>query len=414
MYKKLFILFFLPLSVLAKTITVGPGESIRYIREALRIAQPGDSILVRKGIYKEGNLEIFKSVILIGEEMPVLDGENKYEIISVNVPHVTILGFILRNSGISSIKDLAGIGGENSNYLKIYNCRFENTFFGVHISNATSCHVEGNVFKALKRKEHQTGNGIHFWKCDSMIVKNNNIQGHRDGIYFEFVSNTLIEKNTSEHNLRYGLHFMFSNDDTYVGNIFNKNGAGVAVMYSKKVTMTGNLFQENWGSSAYGLLLKDMRDSRVESNNFIRNTIGIYMEGTSRTIFTGNYFTQNGWAVKLQASCDDNIFSSNNFIANTFDLATNGSMVLNTLEFNYWDKYDGYDLDKDGVGDVPYRPVSMYSMVAERVPTAVMLWRSFLVFLLDRSEKVMPAVTPENLKDDSPVMKAYDRIAASM
>src|SRR5690606_24067095 len=119
-------------------------------------------------------------------------------------------------------------------------------------------------------------------------------------------------------------------------------------------------------------------------------------------------FTANGYAIKLQASCDDNVFSRNNFTRNTFDITTNGSLVLNEISNNYWDRYQGYDLNKDNIGDVPYRPVSMYAMVVERMPTAVLLWRSFLVFLLDRAESAIPVLTPEHLKDDSPQMKPYD------
>jgi nitrous oxidase accessory protein len=89
-------------------------------------------------------------------------------------------------------------------------------------------------------------------------------------------------------------------------------------------------------------------------------------------------------------------------------MATNGTMVLNTINGNYWDKYEGYDLNRDGIGDVPFHPVSMYAMIVERIPTAVLLWRSFMVFLMDRAEKTMPAVTPLNLKDESPKMKPYD------
>ena len=89
-------------------------------------------------------------------------------------------------------------------------------------------------------------------------------------------------------------------------------------------------------------------------------------------------------------------------------MGTNGTMTLNTIKGNYWDKYGGYDLDKDGVGDVPFHPVSLYSMIVEKMPTSVMLWRSFLVYLLDKAEKVIPVVTPENLKDETPVMKSYD------
>jgi nitrous oxidase accessory protein len=191
--------------------------------------------------------------------------------------------------------------------------------------------------------------------------------------------------------------------------VFHDNGAGVAVMYTKSVTMKGNRFEDNWGASSYGLLLKDIGDSFIDGNHFSRNTVGVYMEGTSRCAFSDNVFEANGWAVKIQANCDDNLFKRNNFLANTFDIATNGSLVLNTVDQNYWDNYQGYDLDKNGVGDVPYHPVSLYSMVVEKMPSSVMLWRSFLVYLLDKTEKVVPSMTPENLKDIHPMMKSYDR-----
>lgn len=132
------------------------------------------------------------------------------------------------------------------------------------------------------------------------------------------------------------------------------------------------------------------------------------MEGSSRITFQENAFTSNGYAVRLQASCDNNTFERNNFSSNTFDIVTNGSLVLNTISNNYWDRYEGYDLDRDNTGDVPYRPVSMYSMIVERMPVAVLLWRSFLVFLLDRAERAMPAMTPVNLEDSAPSMKPHD------
>jgi len=234
------------------------------------------------------------------------------------------------------------------------------------------------------------------------------VSGHRDGIYFEFVTNSLITGNHSEGNMRYGLHFMFSHNNEYRKNAFVNNGAGVAVMYTTGVKMIGNTFSRNWGSSAYGLLLKDIRDSEVSDNRFIENSVGIFMEGSSRIHFTSNEFNGNGYAVRLQASCDDNVFSRNNFRGNTFDLATNGTLVLNKVEGNYWDKYQGYDMNKDRIGDIPFHPVSMYSMVVEQMPAAVLLWRSFLVLLMDKAEKAIPAITPENLKDSSPSMLPYD------
>jgi nitrous oxidase accessory protein len=198
---------------------------------------------------------------------------------------------------------------------------------------------------------------------------------------------------------------MFSNNDTYIANNFRNNGAGVAVMFSKGVTMLQNTFSENWGAAAYGILLKEISDSRIEGNKFLRNTIGIYMEGTNRILVTRNAFANNGWALKIQASSSDNTITVNNFTGNTFDIATNGSLVLNTFNSNYWDKYEGYDLDHNGRGDIPYRPLSIYAMVVERNPSAMMLFRSFIVVLMDKAEKVLPGFTPENLKDEKPFMK---------
>jgi nitrous oxidase accessory protein len=392
----------------ANTIYVGRSEKVKSLKEAIAMSKESDSIVVRPGIYREGNIIIQKPITLLGLPGAILDGENKFEIITVHANGVTISGFQFKDTGVASIQDLAAIKILESSNVSILNNRFSNTFFGIYFANSSHSLVQGNVLQATAAAEHQIGNGIHMWKCHHVTIDNNRINGHRDGIYFEFVTNSLITRNHSEGNIRYGLHFMFSHDDEYRHNTFARNGAGVAVMYTKGVKMHNNVFEHNWGPASYGLLLKDIRDSEVRENIFKGNSVGIFMEGSSRIQFTRNDFSANGYGVKLQASCDDNAFSENNFMSNTFDLATNGSLVLNTINQNYWDKYEGYDLNHDNVGDVAFRPVSMYSMVVERMPTAVLLWRSFLVFLLDRAEKAIPAITPENMKDDKPQMKPYD------
>jgi nitrous oxidase accessory protein len=402
------LLILLSLSARCSTITVGKTGKVKTIKQAIIFAMPGDTLLIESGKYLEGNIIIEKSLTIIGENFPVFDGDNKYEIFTIHANNVTIKGLKFINTGIASINDLAAIKVLDSKGLHILNNRFENTFFGIHFSNSSQSWIEDNELQSDAEAEHQTGNGIHLWKCNHITINNNTIKGHRDGIYFEFVTNSLITNNFSEGNIRYGLHFMFSHNNEYRANTFANNGAGVAVMYTTGVKMINNTFEHNWGSASYGLLLKDIRDSFVSGNRFIENSIGIFMEGSSRIEFKENTFSQNGYAVKLQASCDDNVFVTNNFSANTFDMATNGSLVLNKVNGNYWDRYEGYDLNKDKIGDIPYHPVSMYSMVVEQMPTAVLLWRSFLVLLMDKAEKAIPAITPENLKDESPSMKPYD------
>ena len=400
-----------PSDIFGSAIRIGPKESVHSIVEGISQAHVGDTLLIRAGHYREGNIVLKKSLTLIGEGLPVLDGENKYEILTIHANGVTIKGLKFINTGIASINDIAAIKVLESKGLRIEDNYFEDAFFGIYLANSSETLISGNQLRANVEAEHQIGNGIHLWKCDRITVTNNRVNGHRDGIYFEFVTNSLITDNHSEGNLRYGLHFMFSHNDEYRGNTFINNGAGVAVMYSTGVKMIANSFVHNWGSSSYGLLLKEIRDSYVNGNRFNENSIGILMEGSSRIEFKENTFSQNGYAIRLQASCDDNVFKHNNFISNTFDLVTNGTLVLNTINTNYWDKYEGYDLNHDNVGDVPYHPVSLYGVIIEQMPSAVLLWRSFLVYMMDRTERAIPAVTPENLKDEFPSMKPYDLLS---
>ena len=389
----------------ADIIHVGSLYKVKSIRSAIRIANDGDTILVAAGIYKEGNLIISKQLTLIGDKYPIIDGQNKFEVFSIKANKVVIDGFKIYHSGTSNLDDYAGIKIYDSREVIIQNNILDDTYFGIYLQYAKNCLIKNNQLKAYNKEEQQSGNGIHCWKSDSLRIIGNTVDGHRDGIYFEFVTNSFIKSNTTTRNIRYGLHFMFSNNDIYESNSFIGNGAGVAVMFSKKVSMLNNQFKENWGDAAYGLLLKEISDSYITNNVFEKNTTGIYLEGASRINMSHNVFKSNGWAMKIQASCMDIAVSRNNFVGNTFDIGTNGSLVLNTFNSNYWDKYEGYDLNHDTMGDIPYRPVSLYSMIVEQNPPAMMLFRSFISSLLDKTEKLIPSLTPENLKDNTPLMR---------
>lgn len=390
----------------AKVWIVRPAGPLQKLQEAINNAMPGDTIFVERGVYREPTIIVNKPLYIKGVGYPVLDGQKKNEIMVIKSSNVIIEGFAVQHSGYSGYNDIAAIRIVNSRNVTIRNNKLDDTFFGIYSQHAVSCTIANNELHSNAINEITSANGIHCWKSDSMQIMNNTITGHRDGIYFEFVTHSTIKNNISTGNVRYGLHFMFSNDDSYLGNQFRNNGAGVAVMFSKGVTMLQNTFVENWGSAAYGILLKEISDSRIQHNRFVRNTTGIYMEGTNRINIAQNVFYNNGWALKIQASCNDNTVTQNNFQGNSFDVATNGTLVLNTFNSNYWDKYEGYDLNHDGVGDVPYRPVSVYAMIAERNPVTMMLFRSFITSLLDKAEKTIPGFIPENLKDDQPRMKA--------
>jgi len=391
--------------VWADKLVVKPGGNKNIIQITINQSNPHDTILVQPGKYIECDIEINKPLVLIGIDYPVIDGNLESEIIRITSDSVVFKGFQVQNVGFSFIKDWAAIKIDNKDYCVIEGNILLDSYFGIYLKKVNHSVIRNNKLQSKAENEVNSGNGIHLWYCEDIIIENNEIRGHRDGIYFEFVEHSKIIGNISEANIRYGLHFMFSNHDDYIGNTFKNNGTGVAVMFSDHINMKGNYFLDNWGTSNYGLLFKEIYDGELSGNVFRNNTTAIFADGSNRIKIINNEFRDNGWAMNIFSSCMDNEIANNNFISNTFDLTTNGTRNNNDFHDNYWDQYAGYDLDKDGVGDVPYRPVRLFSYLIGRVPESIILLRSFFIDMINIAEKVAPTLTPQSLMDERPKMK---------
>lgn len=386
-------------------VIVDPAGPVRTIGDAVAVVRLGGRIIVRRGIYREPTIVVSRAMEIAGDSGAVLDGEGLRALLHVRSDDVAIRGLTFRNTGASFAEDRSAIRIDDAARCTVADNVFEETFFAIYLAKVTDCRIERNRMHASFGGESESGNGIHAWNSRELAVVDNRISGHRDGIYFEFVHDSEIRGNTSERNSRYGLHFMYSNDCRYVGNTFRANGSGVAVMYTRRVEMTGNRFEGNRGTAAYGLLLKEIADSRIERNVFDGNTIALLADGADRLEANENEFSNNGWAVKLEGSTVDGRFSRNRFVTNTFDVATASRSPSTVFSGNYWDDYRGYDLDRDGVGDIPHRPVRLFSVLIERNEPSVILLRSSFATLLDLAERALPVLTPETLMDAAPAME---------
>ena len=380
-------------------------SKLSEIKKAVELAEDYDTLFIHEGLYLESQIEIHKPLSIIGINNPVIDSEGGDEIFVVFADDVRISGITLKNIGVSYIEDRAAIKLNEVEGAVIEDNHLVNAFFGIYLKNSNDCMIRNNVIKGEAEDEVRAGNAIHAWKSNGIQIIGNEVMNHRDGIYLEFVNGSLIQGNMSKNNMRYGLHFMFSNYDIYEDNTFVQNGAGVAVMFSKHIRMINNIFRENWGGSSYGVLLKEISDGVLVDNTFERNTTGVYAEGANRITIENNDFYSNGKAMDIKGNCIDNKILSNNFVGNTFEVLTNSRSNLNHFEGNYWGQYKGYDLDKDGIGDVPHRPVNLFALVTDKIPAANMLLHSFLVNSLEVAERMFPSMIPEQLVDDKPLIK---------
>jgi nitrous oxidase accessory protein len=386
-------------------LDVYPAGQIQTLGSAIRLAHDGDTIRVNAGTYREYDIRVDKALTIEGEDFPTIDAGGQGQILEVVAPGVTIRGLHFTGVPTSYIKEHAAIRLNNVHDCRILDNRFTDNFFAVYAAKSHHCCIVGNQIIGSATILTAAGNGIHLWDCHDIAIENNLVRGHRDGVYLEFVTNSTITGNHSEQNLRYGLHFMYSDSCLYEHNAFIRNGAGVAVMYTHHVEMIDNDFQDSWGGASYGLLLKDIRFCRVTGNRFTANSIGIHIEGSDHIHIEHNRFVGNGWAIKIMANCLDDDIVNNDFIDNSFQVATNSRQTNSSFSGNYWSAYRGFDLDRDGYGDLPFRPVSLFSLLVESNPPTLVLLRSLLIGALDLAERILPTLTPEALIDAKPRMR---------
>jgi nitrous oxidase accessory protein len=394
-----------PLSQGEGPIVVSPDGPVRSIGDAIRRAAPGSRIVVRAGTYREQPIVIDRPLTIVGEGRPVIEAVAPATLIRVVANDVSLEGLVLTNVASSHVEDRAGVKFERAQRCRVERMEIVGAPYGIYVSESSDCRIAGNIIRGAGASQRAPGNAIHLWNARRMTVIGNTVSGHRDGLYFEFVQDTTIEGNTSERNLRYGLHFMFSHGCAYRRNRFARNGAGVAVMYTHGVTIEENEFLENRGPTAYGLLLKDISESRLHGNRFRNNTVGLLIEGGGRLTMTANRFAGNGWGVKLMANSAGNRFEGNVFDGNSFDMTTNSRSTEAVVSGNWWDRYTGYDFDRNGRGYIPFRPVRLFSLLVASHPSSVVLMRSTFVDLLDAAERTLPVLTPNTLVDAAPLMR---------
>src|SRR5690554_6811466 len=397
------LLIFLQYGALFSKSRTVESSSVRDLQSVFDEAESGDTLFL-KGLFKVSLLKVSKPLFIIGKDAEFVSKDGD-EILVIASDNVLVKNIVFKDVKASFLKDRAAIRLLEVQQVQVDNNQFINTFFGVYVQNSSNCIISNNSFQGKAGDEVHAGNAIHIWKAERIEVINNVAEGHRDGIYFEFVDQSFISGNVSKNNMRYGLHFMFSNYDIYENNQFENNGSGVAVMFSKHIRMLNNTFKENWGGASYGILLKEISDGVMKHNRFELNTVGVYAEGANRIQIDSNVFVRNGKALDIKGNCMDNKILNNNFLGNTFEVLTNSKGNLNFFEGNYWGQYSGYDLNKDGVGDVPHRPVNLFALITDKIPAASMLLHSPLVHGLDMAERIFPQLIPEQLIDKKPQMK---------
>lgn len=397
-------------TVAAATWTVGAGGEFTDLQEAINRAAAGDTIEVRTGTYS-GNLVLDKSLTLAGTGKPVLRGSGSGSVITVLAPDCTIRDFRVEHSGGMLVYEDSGILLKSDGNRVVQN-ELSDVLFGIYLYHSNGNTLARNQIHGRKELgSGERGAGIHIWYSSHNTIDGNIITDMRDGMYFQNADQTVVRGNHVS-DLRYGLHYMYSNDNTFEDNTFENNVAGAAIMYSHHIQFRRNAFVHNRGFSSFGILFQDSQDCLAEQNVITDNAVGVFMEALRNSRFERNLISANDTSIEAFASAEQNRFTRNNFISNLSPIRvigrTSNAVWDEAGVGNYWSEYRGYDLDENGIGDVPFRIENMFEHLEGRLPRLRIYFDSPASQALTSAAEAFPILGAPAEYDRHPLMKPVD------
>ena len=337
-----------------------PLLAANQLQKAIDAAQPGSLLELPAGVYK-GNIVINKPLIIDGKnQKAIIDGSGKGTVVRIKSSYVTIKNLIIRNSGQEHEKLDAGMAIINAKHVKVQNCKILDSLFGIDLQKVSESEISGNYITSKPFTLGLRGDAIRLWYSNDNLVKNNRIIKSRDFIVW-YSHGNLIEHNYGEY-CRYSLHFMYTGKNIVKNNTFKHNSVGIFFMYSQDTEAYGNVIENSLGTTGLGIGLKDSSNYIIKNNTMIYCARGLYLDrspfqpGTHNYI-EGNKLLYNSIGVKFHSLSIANIFKNNIIkgnIENVVNDSFNRKVTQNIWSGNYWDNYQGFDRNSDGVGDTPH------------------------------------------------------------
>jgi nitrous oxidase accessory protein len=380
-------------------------EQASPLQTLIDAASPGDRIAIPPGTYT-GDFVIDKPLTLVGEGRPRLVGSGSGSVVRVRAAGVEIRGFDIDGRGGGDLgRDSSGIHVA-ARRVRIADCVISNALFGIYLREADGATVERTRVLGIPGKEPgEIGSGIHVWDTHGFTLTENEIVGMRDGMYLQSSTAGVIRGNRAR-DLRYGLHYMFSDDNVFEDNTFENDAAGAALMYSRRITFRRNRFVHNRGFASVGLLLKACEDVTAEDNLIADNARGVFLEGSYRNAFRRNVIAMSDQAVVLYDSSHDNRFEGNVFVGNLSPLWLVGRRTDTVFDGNYWSDHDDADLDGDGIADRPYRLSNVFDHLRGNLTAADLMARGVGAAAVGAAERAFPVLDSVPVVDEHPLMRA--------
>jgi len=380
------------------------ARTVSPLQALIDAAAPGARIEVAAGTYV-GDLVVDKPLSLVGRGRPRLVGSGTGSVVRVRADDVLIEGFdIDGRRGGDLGRDSSGVHVA-AERATVRDCRIVDALFGVYLREAHGATVERCRIRGIPGKDPgEKGSGIHAYATLGFRFIDNELVDVRDALYLQNSSNGVVRGNRAR-DMRYGLHYMFSDDNLFEDNTFERGDAGSAIMYSERVVFRRNRFLHNRGFASVGLLLQQCDDVLAEDNFIGDNARGIFLEGTIRNTFRRNIVAESDTAIVMFASASGTRFEGNSFIGNMSPLSLVGKRTDTLFDGNYWSDNSEPDLDGDGRSDRPYRLTSVFDHFRGNLTAADLFSDGFAAAAIGAAEQAFPIIQPTEALDRAPLVR---------
>jgi nitrous oxidase accessory protein len=379
-------------------LQVRSGQSIA---DAVRLAQPGDTVQVERGDYA-GHIVIDKALTLIGKNRPAISANNTGDVIRVRASGVTIDGFVVRDSGADMDAQNAGIYIEpGADRAMVSHCELANNLFGIWLEKSKDSRLIGNVITGKRElMSAARGNGIQVFNTSGAQVIDNTISYTRDGIYVD-VSTRALFRGNKIHHVRYGTHYMNTNYSTWENNESYLNKGGLALMEVRNLVVRNNVA---WGNEDHGIMLRTIQDSVIENNIVAGNGRGFFIYDAEYNVIRNNVVINNRIGVHLSAGSSNNKVDGNDFIDNQEQVkfVAARDVEWGRTQGNYWSNYSGWDQNGDGVGDVVYEANDVVDRLNWQYPLVKLLLSSPSIQTLRFAARQFPILRAPSVVDKHP------------
>ncbi|RVP83810.1 nitrous oxide reductase family maturation protein NosD [Sinorhizobium meliloti] len=415
------------------------------LQPVLDRASPGD-VIVLQGEH-QGPVTIDKTLTLEGEPGALVMGNGKGSVITVKAPQSIVRGLEVRGSG----KDLYGMDSgifvaQTASGARVEKNTIIGNLVGIHLHGARDSWALGNRIIGLREgRISEAGDGISVWNAPGARVVDNDVSYGRDGIFSKTSKRNVFRGNRFRE-LRFAVHYMYTNDSEISDNVSTGNAVGYAIMYSDRLKIKGN---RSDGDRDHGLLLNYANNSRITGNIVVgrlqpadrwlkarssghgvpktdeeNQTAGadrrlgpkkcVFIYNANKNRFRDNVFEGCAIGIHFTAGSEGNLISSNSFINNRNQVKYVGTRHLDWSsegQGNYWSDNPAFDLDGDGIGDNPYRPNDLIDKVLWTSPQAKLLTTSPAVQVIRWAQAQFPAILPGGVVDSRPLMVPAGRVA---